>query len=400
MKGIIYSVIASLLLIPVIGLVLFSFNSIEKNIDSNIRSNELEYFSMSLEDDMSRFMKIAGKRALISAVSKIVTDGSPLLDAQANITEMIMYGTLDGVIAPLIDANNLNVWKDNVTNIAREFGFYLEFQNMTTEVTQNDSFNVLLIERVVMNISDPSLKMGIAKNLTVSTAIPIDGIEDPLFPLRTYSRVIRIIRTSNTTNLTSYLAQGTLSSGSISGNATFSFASPSMQKIFVTSNMSQAVGTLNQFGGIVSESTYVPPGLTRPYIAGAASALAKIQDNERIYLDSPTKKVWDLANLTYFIKNKFYRSSASGPSLLDRMEGRLNLSSKYKHGMETVINLEDELEAYELYPLINEQATCIDYLYWNGTLGSPVRNGNYDQIFDWFKIDPSNKAYYGVSELA
>jgi phosphohistidine swiveling domain-containing protein len=399
MKAILYSILASLLMIPIIGLVIFSFNSIESNIDMNIRANELNYFSSSIEDDMERFLRIAGRRAVISAVSEIVTEGYPLGDAQKNLTEMIESGTLDGRVAPLIEDNNLNSWQSNITQIANQSGFNLSLQNLSIEITQNDSFNVLFTARAILDISDPNMKMGIRKNLTVKAVSSIDGIEDPLFPLQTYGRIIRVIRAYNTSNFTKSLIQGSLASGSVSGNTTLSQVSPNSQKIFVTSNMSQGIATLNQFGGIVSASTFVPAGLSVPYIAGATNATNLIAEGRKVYLDMQTKKVWDLMNLTIFVNNKNYKPSANGPSFLDRLEGRLNLSSRYGYGLETMVDI-NELGAENLYPLIYAQATCVDYLYWNKTAGDLVRNGNYDSLFTWLRIDNSSKASYGVGELA
>jgi phosphohistidine swiveling domain-containing protein len=400
MKAILYSILASLLMIPIIGLVIFSFNSIESNIDTNIRANELNYFSSSIENDMERFLRIAGRRAVISAVSEIVTQGYPLADAQSNLTEMIESGTLDGKVAPLVENNNLNSWQINITQIANQSGFNVSLQNMSIEITQNDSFNVLFTARVVLDISDPNMRMGVRKNLTVNAISSIDGIEDPLFPLQTYGRIIRTIRSYNVSNLTKSIVQGSLASGSVSGNATLSQVSPNSQKIFVTANMSQGIATLNQFGGIVSASAFVPTGLAVPYIAGATNATSLIAEGQRVYLDLQTKKVWDLINLTTFVINKNYKPSANGPSFLDRLEGKLNLSSRYRYGLETIVDVKNELEAENLYPLIYAQATCVDYLYWNKTNGDPVRNGNYDSIFTWLRIDNSSKISYGVSELA
>ena len=49
MKGILYSIIAALLIIPIIGLIMFNSQLIEKNVDINVRANELQYFSISIE---------------------------------------------------------------------------------------------------------------------------------------------------------------------------------------------------------------------------------------------------------------------------------------------------------------------------------------------------------------
>jgi len=397
MRGILYSIIAALLVIPVIGLILFNSQLIEKNVDINIRSNELEYFSISIEEDLDRFLKIAGRRALISAVSKVITTGVPLVDAQANLTEMISNGTLDGAIAPLIDTNSLNLWKESVTNIANISGFRVDFQSTRINITQNDSYNVLFEANVFLNISDPHVKMGALKNLSIKTAIPIEGIEDPLFPLRTYGRVKRVIQTSNFSNFAKNLTTGTIASKYGSGNATFSLVGINGQKIFITSEMNDGdFALLNASGGIVSEGTHVPVGLYPPYIVDAVGASSSINESERIYLDSQTKMVWDLQNLTTFVKNKYYKTSVDGPSFLDRLEGRLNLSSKYKYGLETFVNL-DELSSEELN--VSYQYSCLDYLYWNNTPGSSIRSVGYDAIFSWLRIDSNHANIYGVNEL-
>lgn len=399
MKAILYSIMASLLMIPIIGIVLFSFNSIESNIDTNIRANELNYFSNSVEEDMERFLRIAGRRAVISAVSEIVTRGYPFADAQSNLSEMITNGTLGGLVAPLVESNNLRVWQENITRIANESGFDLTLGNMSIGISQNDSFNIIFTGRALLDISDPNMKMGIRKNLTVSAVSSIDGIEDPLFPLQTYGRVIRTIRQHNFTNFTQELSRGSVASGSRSGNVTMSSSSPSVQKIFVTSNMSQGVAVLNQFAGVVSESSFVPSGIAVPYIAGASNATSRLSEGLRVYIDALTVSVWDMTNMTLFINEKQYRSSLTGPSFLDRLEGKLNLSDKYEYGLETVVNIED-LEDEELYPMVYPQTSCIDYLYWNKTYGVSVRNGGYDNAFEWFRIDSESAYDYGLEELA
>jgi phosphohistidine swiveling domain-containing protein len=193
------------------------------------------------------------------------------------------------------------------------------------------------------------------------------------------------------------LAQGTLASGSISGNSTNSALSPSSQKILITSNMTQAIGTLNSFGGVVSENTFVPVGLAVPYIAGATGATSKIANGEMVYLDLQTKKVWDLSNLTSFVKGYYYKPSQTGPSFLDRLEGRLNLSSRYPIGMETMLNLQ-EMSSSGLQ--VNYGYSCVDYMYFSNTTGSSIRNGNYDPIFSWLKIDSASKNSYDLGELA
>ena len=397
MKGILYSVIAALLLIPIMGLILFHSNLLEKNVDVNIRANELKFFVESLDDDLSRFLEICSKRALISAVSNITVSGMPFEDASVGLSELMINGTIKGISAPLVDESNINLWEKNISDIATKQGFSMAFKGIEINVTQNDSFSIMVNVKILLNISDSSVKMGVLRNLTASKLIPIEGIEDPLIPLNTLGRVSRIIRFYDFSNFTGYIVEGTIASGGVSGNATTSTLSPNSQKILVTDNMTQGISVLNMFGGVVSESTYVPGGIAVPYVAGATGALSIIEEGKRVYLDYQTKKVWDLENLTSFVSNGYYRVSENGPSFLDRLEGNLALSEKYAHGMETIIDLED-LGRMNLE--VDYSLSCVDYKYFTNIPGSSIRNGNYDSIFNWLKIDSENKAIYGVEELA
>lgn len=402
MKGILYSIMISLLLIPILGLVIFySQSSQARNIDIDIRANELEYFTKSIEKDLTRFLEINGKRALISAVSNVIINGVGLDDAQLRLAEMIENGTLYGEVAPLIDTSNIDSWKLEVENIASKAGFNVEFEDVQIYVNQNDSFNVLFSANVTLNISDKLETMGIKKVINSNALVSIENIEDPSFPLNTYSRVLRFITKSNVSKDNGFLVQGLNSSGYVSGDS-FVINSSDLtvgyaDKILVTDTVAGKEAIASVFKGVVSEGDVViPAGLTGKAITGAAGARSKISNNTKIYLDQDSRKVWDLSNLTLDIKNGYYQSSDNGASFLDRLEGNATLSPKYKYGIETFVYLPDLTDAD--LP-VNTLASCLDYQYWQDIVGSEIRNGNYDPDYSWFKIDANNAIIYGISDL-
>jgi hypothetical protein len=396
MKGLLYSILAAMMIVPLLGLIFYHSMIGQGEIDITIRADELRYFVDSVGDDLVRFVDITGKRSMISAVSNVTVSGSPLDDAQARLAELMENGTINGAYSPLVGTDNLNTWKAKMISIASNSGFDMTIGKLEINVTQTDSFNVFFEIKTQVNISDRNLKMGVMRNVSATRSVSLDGIEDPLLPLNTIGRVSRPIRYYNFSNYTRALAQGIIALGSISGNSTNSTSSPSSQKILVTNNMSQPVATLNSFGGIVSETTYVPAGLSVPYVAGAPGALS-IESGRMVYLDQTTRKVWDLDNLTMFVKGYYYKPSTTGPSFLDRLEGRLSLSAKYQFGMETLLNLQD----MSLTGLaVNYGYSCVDYRYFGNVTGVSIRNGNYDPIFSWLKIDAANKEAYDLSELA
>ena len=401
MKGIFYSVMIALILIPILSLVIFHSQIKTENVDISIRANELNYFIGSLETDLNKFAEIGGKRALISAVSKVVTIGVSLDDAQATIAEMVENGTMNGSPAPLVDTNNLQLWEDDVKGIAEKSGFELNFTTLSIGVTQYNSFEILLTVNLTLNISDSDANMGIIRNITGMSVISIEDIEDPMFPLKSYGRGTRIIKNSNSSKMTEYLVQGTNSSGFVSGDA-FVINSSELTtgyptKILVTDSVAGKESIAAVFKGVVSEGdAIIPTELLGKAITGASGARSKIENNTRIYLDETTRKVWNLGNLTSDLVYGYYHNSSVGASFLDRLEGNTTLSPKYKYGIETFINLEEFSIAGVPVDTTN---SCLDHRYWNDIEGNAIRNGNYDPVFNWFKIDTSYADDYGIDEL-
>jgi phosphohistidine swiveling domain-containing protein len=412
MKGIFYSIMIALIIIPILGLIAFYSQLGAQNIDINIRSNELYFFSESIEKDLRRFLEINGKRAMISAVSEVITSGNGLDDAQLRLVEMIENGTLYGNPAPLVDEKNIQTWEQNIDDIASNLGFNVDFKDTRVNVTQNDSFNVLFNVTIYVNISDETANMGVLKNITVSAAVSIEDIEDPIFPLKTYGRVFRFIRTSNVNKTTSPLAGQNSSNLPPNFNSGYAFVKANFQSsdkvnastILVTDSIAGKESIINSnpnITAVVSEGDkIIPQSLTKPIISNVTNATNIIKNQTKIYLDNATMKVWDLSNLTSDIKSIgnsyyfYYHNSSKGASFLDRLEGRFNLSSKYQYGLETFVNLEE-------FPteLVKSTNSVLDYEYWNDIAGGSIRNGNYDPVFSWFKLSSTSAFEYGINAL-
>jgi hypothetical protein len=404
MKGIFYSIMISLMMIPILALIIFHSQSSQiRNIDIDIRANELEYFTKSIEKDLVRFIEINGKRTLISAVSRVVINGTGLDNAQLRLSEMFENGTLYSEPAPLVDSSNLETWKAKIEDIADDSGFNVEFENIKINITQNDSFNLLFEIGILMNISDKTEIMGVLKNITAHVLVSIDGIEDPLFPLQTLGRVVRFITISNSSKKTVPLSTGLNASGFVSGYSLVKDSSDvqvgdcDANTILVTDTITPILGIASSCKGVVSESdAVIPPELWGKAITGATNAMQVVANGTKIYLDETTKKVWNLGNLTSDIKNGNYHSSDEGASFLDRLEGNITLSPKYKYGLETFVYLPDlTLAGIDA----DTSLSVLDHKYWNNIVGNSIRNGNYDPVFGWFKIDGTSAINYGISDL-
>ena len=183
-------------MIPILALIIFySHVTTSQNIAANIRADELRYFSESIEGDLSRFLQINGKRALVAAVNFTMTNGVGLKDARANLTEIIENGTLNGTKI-FADQKNLSTWEKNISDIASMSGFDIDLTVTSFNVTQNDSFSILFEVGIHLNISDSTAKIGILRNMTIGEAVSIENIIDPLYQIKTNGKIFKTIKKS------------------------------------------------------------------------------------------------------------------------------------------------------------------------------------------------------------
>jgi len=185
-----------LFMIPFLGLMVFySQVTTSQNVATNIRTDELKYFSDSIEGDLSRFLQINGKRALVAVINLTTQNGTALDNAPLRLAEVIENGTLYGN-QTFADQKNLSTWEKNITDIASRSGFDINLTVLYFNVTQNDSFSILFSTIVYLNVSDDTAKIGILKNISVSEAISIENIMDPLYQIKTNGTIFRTIKKS------------------------------------------------------------------------------------------------------------------------------------------------------------------------------------------------------------
>ncbi|MFH1229669.1 MAG: hypothetical protein V1678_04580 [Candidatus Aenigmatarchaeota archaeon] len=312
MKGIFYSIMIALFLIPLLGLIVFfSETQVPQNIDTNIRSNEMQYFSESIETDLERFLQINARRAVIASVSMVIKNGVGLDNSELRLAEVINNGTLYNTTNNTFsDQKNITEWENSIRVIAASSGFDINFTKpyASITVTQNDSFSLLFNATLYdVNISDDSSDMGIYKNISIMAVVSIEGMEDPLYSNKTYTNVfVPIIRSPFTTPLS-------------------------------------------------------------------------------------------ISELALDISSSYYHPSTRGPSFLNRLEGKTELTGA--HGLESFINLPTLTGTSQCTPQ-SSTLSDIDYEYWPASAQGRLLNASsqgYSCIFNWFRISDSAAADYGIS---
>lgn len=196
MKGLFYSIMIALFLIPILALIVFySQVTTSQNIAAVIRANEMQYFSESIEEDLSRFLQINGRRAVVAVINLTTQNGTALDNAPLRLAEVIENGTLYGN-QTFPDQKNLSTWVQNISTIASRSGFNINLTLLSFNVTQNDSFSVLFNALFYLNISDASANVGVSKNMSAGAAVSIENVIDPLYQIKTNGAIFKTIKRS------------------------------------------------------------------------------------------------------------------------------------------------------------------------------------------------------------
>jgi hypothetical protein len=280
--------------------------------------------------------------------------------------------------------------------------------------------------------------LGLQKSTTSNTSII--GLEDALYTLGSKGMTRKYIYDCPISfNLTRVLGTGT-GSGNASGMVILDSSLGNLtdycgshtnldNNILVMSNGANCTkfGTTSErqacfnissptrFGGVIDyNAESVGCNITIPYVRGTSPNPMNLTDGNCTYLLNGKiyrGVCYNEVNYTCYVVSNISRYNTScaanysdGPSYFDRLDGRYYLSEKYSNqsrdyynnphiGMESLIDYSD-LTDHTIIPY--ENATTIDYLYWqqiNGTNLCGYCKGPYP----WIKLDCQHAIRYNLT---
>lgn len=408
-KGIFYSVAAMMLLglVVILGTSQSSFMArVQESATSKIVADQLTKFEATAERDFLKALDVSSRRALVTAVNRILVNGSAgaLDNATRGLEEMVINGTLNNTPQSLMADNTIPDWIVNMQAEGTGTGYAFSAQILSFSVAPADSFSILFNATLRFSVTDRSGRVSVNRTVNRGLNVSVEGFSDPTMTMNTGGLVYRTIAKSPYQNYTYGLANGTRASGSFSGVSVVANSSNSTyigsiadkeSKILVTDNAAN-VSSSGLWGGIISEQD---ANLTVHYIVVAPGAMAKVPDGTTIYMDEQTKSAWDLNGLEDAISRKLYMASVEGPSFLDRLEGRLS-NTRAPFGLETFVDLA-ELSVFGI--TVKGGQSVVDRLYFQNAThtGYPVRGISEG----WFRLDKeldggvAHSRTYGVGDL-
>ena len=196
MKGVFYSVMALMLLLPIVSyLVLYSdiIKSENEELAQRITGEKLASFSKSIDIDLEKALNIYARRSIGNAVAYIETNGTLIDNSNLRLKELFTNSTIYGSAAPL--NSSIYEWRDKIIIRGRQLGFDTTVNFTNIYFAPYDSFNVALNVSVIVNITAGDTT--VYRNYNETVIVSIEDYEDPLYALNTNGLVKNIIKKSS-----------------------------------------------------------------------------------------------------------------------------------------------------------------------------------------------------------
>jgi hypothetical protein len=403
-KGVMFSFIMFFLATTLMGLIFLQRSMISygrEKLFIEMRVNALNRMYDSIIRDLGKTLEIITQRAMTVCFNNVSVSGIPLTEANETLEELILNGTLNGTEQALMENATFPYWVEKIERAAILKGFDVNITHETLMIKPYDSFNLLVEVEVMINIIDEHGVAALNRSSLVEKLVPIEGLEDPLYPLKTSGLMSNVIIESPFQgNYTQVLLIGNGENGYVYGETTHD-VSDFTGKILVVYNASEVSG-LSNAKGVISETDIIVP-ITIPYIVNS-SALNLIPAGINVLLDGSGEKVWYIENLREHVGNSYYQPSTNGPSYLDRLEGKLEVQAKYASQSNNVIGLESFIDKAEIPAelTVDLEKTNIDYLYFSDTFvgGDGVKGLSASfRIDDLPSLGSTHQEIYNVTEL-
>ncbi|MBN2250469.1 MAG: LamG domain-containing protein [Candidatus Altiarchaeota archaeon] len=443
-KGYIYtaiSIIFAMMLLAIVSLYHESYKNTGQMEPVKIRTEELHYFVESSKKDIKRAMTISGSRAAVYLIDHVVNTSAPLSDPQESLKELIINGTITTGSQTRnvthMQNHTLTAWLAGMRRAGGRARFDVNITLLDVDIYAYDAWSFLEIITLNYLIKDEKGLCSYEKyNVKLYSLIPIDGLEDPAYPLNTANMVKRRYVKNNASEVAQLIATGSNGNGTGSGIVfdisaetdqdaallAYAAAHPELlnQTLYVM-NISDldaeisapAQAALTESGGVIN---YRPCALDRrgfPYIANVSTLINNSNASHLIIKNGEEHQILKIT-LMDDLEHKSYRNSTNGSSFFDRLEGNMNTTEKYINqskyirslfgqdpetpmGLTGFVNV-SEFEKYKLYdlgiltPYTNQSSA--DHLYFQNTSGKRIYGTP-----GWFRLDAKNIRYFNLTQF-
>jgi len=192
-KGIFFTILVVIILsLFLISYTFFSLAEQRKNIQKRIET--MNSFLFSIEEDIQRQLFISGFRTIF-LFEKHILEGRGqgangyIADVNISFQEAFFNGTIEGFIDEEIQLLMTGVTfsniTDNINKKAVKINVEINLLDPIIEITQEDPWNVKIILTTNLTMRDLAGLASWNRTQSIVALIPIEGFEDPIYPLET-----------------------------------------------------------------------------------------------------------------------------------------------------------------------------------------------------------------------
>jgi len=306
-KGIFYSIIAITLLLSLIyaSEVSFQFTYREQSSIIETRVNTMDNFVEDLGDDLEKGIHVAAFRAIVGMTNYVINSVGYIDDAEQRIEELFQYGTIYGNASFVMENNSFTDWTVKMQDQGEKIGINIDFQVDSLSMHHDTPWTIATEINVTATVTDIRAFAKWRRTYSVTSAIPIDGFEDPAYIVQTGSGVLSKI------NRTIY--DGIYTSGNNTNNLQYHMNF----SLYTENNLSPSF--LMRFEGDFNASPFGIESLINKYDVGpyfACPSGTSVVDS--IYWGCRNFTTWDVNNMpTWFYLDN---ASAGGQGRVEQYE--------------------------------------------------------------------------------
>ena len=151
----------------------------------NKRVETLNNFVFSVEQDVPRYLYIAGFRSVFLIHEEIVASGNYIGNVEGLFEELFYNGSLNGGERDLMIGATFDDMVDSFGQVADKVNANISFGVPSVLIDQVDPWNIRIHLEMDMRVVDQGGLVAWNRSLVTDSLVPIEGFEDPMYLIET-----------------------------------------------------------------------------------------------------------------------------------------------------------------------------------------------------------------------
>jgi hypothetical protein len=206
MRGFVFSIMA---LVIVSMLVLFATTDSAPDLSSRSAIPEVREMNglvTDIETDIDRGLYITSFRALLAQIEYLITTGELLPSTEETFVEAMMNGTIENRSMNAMDGADFSLWLSKIEAILAQRGFTFTYDVVSFDQYHASPSVVASDVRICYNLTDSRGKRSYEREVNRTAYVSIDGLEDPLYFVKSLGRLSNMIEFTNETDLATLIS--------------------------------------------------------------------------------------------------------------------------------------------------------------------------------------------------